>query len=1576
MSRRRPWLYRPWLWIPGLGLALLLLAAAFAHTPPGRTLLADAIGQALSTPHMTARVEGLSGLLPFSPAIARLSLSDAGRPQDGPWLVAEDLSLSVRPLPLLGGRLDLPRLYAATVTLHRPPPATASTDSAPDPAALLDQARRLRRLNLTLPRVVLTEAVAGQPMVFALDARLHQPDGVATAHLSLSTRGDGAGDGSEGTAGNQVAASRARLDWDGAAGRFDLDVDLRPAFTSGLARGFALPLLDGIALRLTGSGDTVAWAGDLSLHTGAGGRLSARLAADLAGPPALRLDGQASAFAGLPAIAPGLPADFTFTAAAVLDPAHIRFSQATLDAPDLQATLVGAISRDLADSDLRLTVRLSDDQPFRDLAAFGFATAAIDLHATGPLARPALDLSAELDGASLAGMAIGRTTLTASTRTPAAGDAWTIAAQATSSGARLESPWLAFLAGDSLQASSDLRLAADGGRLRLASWRLATLDKGAPRFAAHGDATVDFAGSRFDLLAEMQVTAAPTDLLPAALHDATADGTVLLQIAGGRSAATISGRLMANSDDPLVAALGRAVTLSAELRQADDGVWQADDVRLDSDTARLTGRLHFDPAADHLAFSHRLDVAALPADLLPAATALGGLTLAGDLTLSSDDLNWSGAGELRQVAAGPIALARLNLSGEAALSGDIHSGRLTLTQPHTGGDDPVLPGLTLVWRGDGAGARFDATAAPGPVLAGTASATLARHGGLRAASADITRADLALLTRLVPVATTEGAASAEGIVSLTARLTPHGESGGLRLTLDAAADHLALWPGGATGQAPIIGAGRVGLTAALDLPAAGAPAHAVAGRLDLQASNASLAGVSVATLSASLDGAADGFAFALDLSPVLAPADPNRGPTRIAARGQASATGQRWAIALDRLSLAHGRRSGELTRPARLVIAPDGAGLGAMELADLDFAGDAGRLSASFAVSPDSLAGTLDLADLDLALLELVSPGWPLAGRLDAALTLAGTPARPLATLRLGSSDLHGVLVSTPSPNVTPQSVMARLDASLDYADGALAVDISASRIAPSGADISDEARSGNASSAVALSDPARPDEAASATAAPSTGLAIADTHSRDDDTARLDRLTLAGTVPLDFAIDPFVLAPAGDRALALTADGTVSAGWLGDLLLGPDHRLAGRIELTGRAEGTPDNPRLDGRMAMADGAYINTVAGLSLTALNASVVASESTAQVQLTSQTAGGGALEASGHMRFAAAGASNDVSNGVTAGLSEPVFDVRIGLDEARLVNRDEVTALASGALSLAGPLSGLRLSGALVMEPVEVSLAGRLPPGVAELAVVEIGGAERPQVAAPDDPASDGLSLALDLTLQFPRRLFVRGLGLDSEWQGALEVSGDIGQPLVDGDLAFVRGSYSFAGRAFSLDGSTIQVRPVNGVNQLSLGVRATRQIPGGTAIIDITGPPSAPQLAVSSDPPLPQEEVLSRVIFDRASARLTAIEAAQLAQSAAALSGSGGAGPDVLGWARQILGVDQLDITPGDGNGGGPGLRAGRYVGEGIFIGARQGTDAGSTAATVEIEVTPNISLESDVGQTGSGRVGFLWNWSY
>ena len=85
--------------------------------------------------------------------------------------------------------------------------------------------------------------------------------------------------------------------------------------------------------------------------------------------------------------------------------------------------------------------------------------------------------------------------------------------------------------------------------------------------------------------------------------------------------------------------------------------------------------------------------------------------------------------------------------------------------------------------------------------------------------------------------------------------------------------------------------------------------------------------------------------------------------------------------------------------------------------------------------------------------------------------------------------------------------------------------------------------------------------------------------------------------------------------------------------------------------------------------------------------------------------------------------------------------------------------------------------------------------------------------------------------------------------------------------------------------------------------------------------------------------------------------------------SGGDG--LIGIGREALGVDTFD-TSGSG-GADTTTSAGRYISDNVFLEVQQGVTSGSAKATLEVELTPSLSAETQIGQQGTGS---RLNWTY
>ena len=142
----------------------------------------------------------------------------------------------------------------------------------------------------------------------------------------------------------------------------------------------------------------------------------------------------------------------------------------------------------------------------------------------------------------------------------------------------------------------------------------------------------------------------------------------------------------------------------------------------------------------------------------------------------------------------------------------------------------------------------------------------------------------------------------------------------------------------------------------------------------------------------------------------------------------------------------------------------------------------------------------------------------------------------------------------------------------------------------------------------------------------------------------------------------------------------------------------------------------------------------------------------------------------------------------------------------------------------------------------------------------------------------------------------------------------------------------------------------------------------TAIVTVQGRASAPQITFSSEPELPQDEVLSRVLFNRTSQDLSAFQLAQLAAAAAELAGGGG-GPGFLGELRGATGLDDLDIiTQEDGS---TAVRAGKYVSKNVYVDVQSDTQ-GISKAEINLNVTEQLTARGSVASDGNTTIGLFF----
>jgi len=449
--------------------------------------------------------------------------------------------------------------------------------------------------------------------------------------------------------------------------------------------------------------------------------------------------------------------------------------------------------------------------------------------------------------------------------------------------------------------------------------------------------------------------------------------------------------------------------------------------------------------------------------------------------------------------------------------------------------------------------------------------------------------------------------------------------------------------------------------------------------------------------------------------------------------------------------------------------------------------------------------------------------------------------------------------------------------------------------------------------------------------------------------------LSLQAAIPATLSLAPFAFDASENAPLSGSLQFNGSAESLAQLFIDPQQRLRGDVTVDLALGGSLAAPVLTGEAALTSGTYENLVTGTTLKALEVSVVADGKDLRFNtLKARTNGSGRIDGEGNLS-------------VDPDRNFPL-DLKVKLEKARLVERDDATVAFDGSIALQGDLEKLYLQSKLETTTAELRLISNLPPNVVTIDVIEKNRPASVQRREKPDSAPPVL-VVLDVVLSMPGRVFLRGQDIDTEWQGEFKITGTSDKPVIAGTLQPVRGYVSLLGKRFDLQQGSITLDGAEEIDPL-LDLEAVHRKTDLIAIVKVKGRLTAPEIILTSQPPLPEDEVISRVLFDKSASALTAAEAVELAAAVARLaSGGGGFMSDI----RAGLGLDVLSV--GAGETGGASLSAGKYLVDGVYVGVDQGTAADSTRAKVEIDLTPTIKLESSAG-SDSSKVGVKWKWDY
>ncbi|MDB5560760.1 MAG: gramicidin biosynthesis grst protein, partial [Hyphomicrobiales bacterium] len=230
------------------------------------------------------------------------------------------------------------------------------------------------------------------------------------------------------------------------------------------------------------------------------------------------------------------------------------------------------------------------------------------------------------------------------------------------------------------------------------------------------------------------------------------------------------------------------------------------------------------------------------------------------------------------------------------------------------------------------------------------------------------------------------------------------------------------------------------------------------------------------------------------------------------------------------------------------------------------------------------------------------------------------------------------------------------------------------------------------------------------------------------------------------------------------------------------------------------------------------------------------------------------------------------------------------------------------------------------------------------------------------------LRLDINISAPNQIFVRGRGLDAEVGGSVRLTGPVTAIQPVGAFQLIRGRLSILGQRITFTSGTVTL---TGNLDPQLNLVAQTQGDNITVIVTVSGRASDLKVDFSSDPALPQDEVLSRLIFKHSIGDLSPLQVAKLAGAAAELAG--GSNPSLLDSLRNAIGLDNLDvITDPQGN---TAVTAGTYIQDNVYVGVQAGAN-GDSKVNVNLDITKELKARAAAGTDGNSSVGVFYEKDY
>ena len=315
----------------------------------------------------------------------------------------------------------------------------------------------------------------------------------------------------------------------------------------------------------------------------------------------------------------------------------------------------------------------------------------------------------------------------------------------------------------------------------------------------------------------------------------------------------------------------------------------------------------------------------------------------------------------------------------------------------------------------------------------------------------------------------------------------------------------------------------------------------------------------------------------------------------------------------------------------------------------------------------------------------------------------------------------------------------------------------------------------------------------------------------------------------------------------------------------------------------------------------------------------------------------------------------------------YQLQLGVKNVTLLDMENLKGISSGDLQVTGDRNGVLFKGKGNVHKLEFLVDNAVNAKKYPLPILFT-----------DETLNKTPSLypvLFDIDLHLENYGNVTGQNLSSEWSGKAHLGGSTQELSLTGKMKLINGEYRLNGKNIEIKEGEIRFNG-NIFKETTVFALSQIELKDLIAEIIVRGHLDTLNLTLRSNPPLPQREILSWILFNQGARHITGLEGEQLNRSLSEFT-KGGSRKNILSDIQGKLGIDSIDLDRRTFSYDEEvSLKLGKYLSKNLFVGVSRGINSEVNRIGFEASLNQHWKVQGEIGDNAQGQLHLKWKNDY